>query len=595
MTRLKKLGSLLLVAVLLIITFTACGQSGGTSDTGQTDSSTPSQKETPSKDTAKEEKEEKTDVAPKDQGAPDELTYWHALDVTKVSPLYTDYAQSPLYQWIMEATNTKIKFVHPPAGQEKETFSLMIASGDLTDIIEYDFTNTSNYPGGADKAIDDGVIIALNEPMEKGWTPNLVAYFEKHPDWVKHWISDRGNYVAFPFIRQDPILWSSWGPQIRLDWLEKLDMGYDENNLPTTIDEWDTILREFKNRGFCEYPLLIVNLGGWGDNGSLPGAWGVGWEWYADENGKLQYGPAQDAFREFLAKMIEWNKAGLVDPDWVSGVDTENLRSKIMGNKVGIYFTNVGGGIGYYYDTLNAQAGVQTAPDPPANFRSFALPHPVLNKGEKSRFGGSALPVAGMSAFISGKCQNVEAACRLLDFGYSEEGMTMFNYGKEGISFEYVNYKEMDAPIDLSYFGDKFPRWSDEVYNPTEGDYPLAVSLSRFIRAHSSGPFPQSEGYLVQFLPYRDQLASVNTWVNSSTFEGQLLPRMYFTAEESQLLAERENDLKTYKDETVMAFLQGTLELNDANWEEFQNNLKRMGLEEILEIRRAAHERAKAR
>ena len=37
------------------------------------------------------------------------------------------------------------------------------------------------------------------------------------------------------------------------------------------------------------------------------------------------------------------------------------------------------------------------------------------------------------------------------------------------------------------------------------------------------------------------------------------------------------------------------LEINDANWAEFQANLEKMGLSEVLEIRRAAHERAKAR
>lgn len=581
----KKLGVLLLVMVLLMVMIVSCSQP---QDVGSDTPSTtpPASSEKP---TAEEE-------LPKDQGQgpPDELTYWHAMDVTKVSPLYTDYAEAPLYQWLMEATNTKITFIHPPAGQEQESFSLMISSGEYPDIIERDFTNTSNYPGGADKAIEDGVIIALNDAMEKGLTPNLVAYFDQHPEWKSQWVSDSGNYVCFPFIRQDPILWSSWGPQVRLDWLEELDLGFGIDNLPNTIAEWDTILRAFKNKGYVEYPLLITELSSWGDNGSLPGAWGVGWEWYADENGELQYGPAQSAFREYLNQMITWNKDGLVDPDWVSKVDTENLRSKIMGDKVAVYFTNVGGGIGYYYDTLNAQAGAETVPNHPANFRSYGMPHPVLNEGDKSRFGGSALAVAGMSAFISAQCKNVEAACRFLDYGYSEEGFIMYNFGKEGVSFDYINHKEFDSPIDLSEFGDRFPRWNEEVYKPKDG-YPLAVSLSRFVRSHSSGPFAQSKAYLAQFLPYYDQLATIDVWVNSSDFTGQLLPRMYFTSEESSVLAARESDLKTYKDETLMAFLQGSVPLDDTTWAEFQDNLKTMGLEEILKIRRAAYARAKAR
>ena len=193
-------------------------------------------------------------------------------------------------------------------------------------------------------------------------------------------------------------------------------------------------------------------------------------------------------------------------------------------------------------------------------------------------------------AFSTTACDDIEGACRYLDFGYSEEGKEMFNYGKEGVSFNYINYQDMNSPVDLSAFGDKFPRWSDAIL--ADPDHAVAEACSLYIRAHSSGPFPQDEGYLVQFMKYADQLKTIDVWVGSSDFSGSLMPRLYFTTEESEELASLETDIDTYKDETITKFLTGVSDLNDDTWADFQNGLKAMGIERCLEIRNAAVQRA---
>ena len=580
----------LVLSVLMVLTMVGCSS---TTDTGSTSTGT-SSGSTSSGSTSTGSTGTSTGSTSTETAAPAELSYWRALDTSKETVVYTNWADSECYKWVAEATNCNVTFIHPPAGQEQEKFNLMIASNEMTDIIERDFSNTGYYPGGADKAIADGVIIALNDAFDKGWVPNLKAYLDAEPELYKQYTTDAGNYIAFPFVREDPLLWTSWGPQARIDWIEEMDIGFSIDNLPDTIADWDLVLRTMKSEGYAEYPLLIVSLGSWGDSSALPGAYGVGWEFYADESNTIQFGPAQDAFRDYLLQMYTWNKDGLVDPDWTAGVNTEQLRSKIMGNLVGVYFSNLGGGMGTWYDTLNATAGAVTAPDHPEGFRSYALPFPTLEEGKDSRFGGSALKITSMNAFISTNCEDVEAACRYLDFGFSEEGKVVFNYGKEGVSFNYVNYEEMNSPVDLSSFGDNFPKWDDHVHDPDD-EFALSAILSKYIRAHSSGPFIQDEGYLVQFMQYSDQLATIDVWVGSSDFTGSLLPRMYFTDEESSELATKQNDLLTYKNEQITKFITGDLEINDANWQSFQDGLKQMGLEDVLAIRRASHERAKNR
>ena len=63
----------------------------------------------------------------------------------------------------MENTGVDITFLHPPTGGENEQFNLLVADGDLPDVMEYHW---QNYPGGPEKAISDGVIVSLNDIID---------------------------------------------------------------------------------------------------------------------------------------------------------------------------------------------------------------------------------------------------------------------------------------------------------------------------------------------------------------------------------------------------------------------------------------------
>ena len=48
-----------------------------------------------------------------------------------------DFGDTPLGMKIKENTGVKVEFVHPEPGQGTEQFNLMLASGELPDIVEY--------------------------------------------------------------------------------------------------------------------------------------------------------------------------------------------------------------------------------------------------------------------------------------------------------------------------------------------------------------------------------------------------------------------------------------------------------------------------
>ena len=83
------------------------------------------------------------------------LTYWCALN-QNVSANYSNLGETPFARELMKETGVTIDFQHPPANQGKEQFSLLLADGSLPDLMEYAWMN---YPGGPEKAIQDGNIM----------------------------------------------------------------------------------------------------------------------------------------------------------------------------------------------------------------------------------------------------------------------------------------------------------------------------------------------------------------------------------------------------------------------------------------------------
>lgn len=97
------------------------------------------------------------------------------------------------------------------------------------------------YPGGPEKAITDKVILPLNDLIDKS-APNLKKLLQQDKELDKMIKTDNGTYYAFPMIRPDNGLVFR-GPMIRKDWLDELNL-----QVPTTIDEWYTVLKAFKEK-----------------------------------------------------------------------------------------------------------------------------------------------------------------------------------------------------------------------------------------------------------------------------------------------------------------------------------------------------------
>jgi putative aldouronate transport system substrate-binding protein len=487
---------------------------------------------------------------------PAKVTYWMDMASDKVAPVFKNVGDTQLYKEIMKKLNIQITFLHPPVGQGRDQFNLIIASQDLPDVMEW---GLAGYPGGPAKAISDGVAINHNDVIAKH-SPNLSALYKANPTWEKLAKTDDGVLYGYPFIRGDPMLMVFYGPVFRQDYLTELGL-----KVPATIDEWYTTLKALKEKKGIQYPFSFRQKGTGQDGndfftgGGLPGAWGVTRGFYLDEKKDVKFGPMEPGWKDFVTTMAKWYKEGLIDPDFPVQ-DLKTWRAKVMDGQAAVFLGYTGGGIGYFYDNV--------LKDNP-KFKLIGSPNPVLKAGTKSRFGQMDWDVPTPSyAFITPKNKNVEASAKLLDFGYGKEGDMMMNFGIEGLSYKMVG---------------NYPTYTDNVTkNPNQ---PMALAMSDFMRSHYAGPMVQRREYFEQFLKYPDQVLAVKNWSGSSDFSSRL-PTTTPSPEESSKLATIMNEINVYTDEMLMKWLMGQASMDQ--WDSYVAQVKKMGIDQALDIQRAA-------
>lgn len=476
------------------------------------------------------------------------LTCWVELN-GNVAKAATSLNDTKLATALQEATGIEIEFIHPPSGQAKDQLGILIGSGELPDIIGYKWVN---YTGGVNAVLGD-TIVDLTEAIDK-WAPNLKKYLEEHPEIDRMVKTDDGRYYCFPFVQDQDKLLTFQGIIVREDWLNKINM-----DVPETIDDWYQVLSAFKNELGVDTPLVPLSLHY--NNGFL-GAWGITNSFYVDA-GEVKYGPYETAYKDALETFAQWHAEGLFGNEFAT-MDSATMKTKILNSEVGAFVGSIGGNMGSYIPALQEL-------DPNANL--VAAPSAVLNEGDTPEFGQKGAYFTGSGYTITTSCKNLELAVRFLDYGYSDEGHMLYNFGIEGESYEMVN---------------DYPTYTDEIMNNSQG-LAVGAAMAQYTMAPYQGPFVHDVRYIEQYYTMPQQVEALEVF-SATNMKEHLLPTLSFTTDETNELAEITNNITTHVDEMTLKYIMGMKDF--ANYEsEYTAVLEKYGVERLLEIYNAAYQR----
>ena len=484
------------------------------------------------------------------------ITYWASLGST-LGQRFTNFSETPFGPYIEQRTGINVEWIHPPSGMENETFNIMVASGDLPDIIERGF---GNFPGGPERAIEEGVIFRLNDIIAN-WAPNLADRLRDNPDFDRMVRTDEGSYYVFPFIQLSAMSRITDGPIIRRDWLDELGLA-----MPETIDDWENVLIAFRDRKGALAPFTFeYTNNSYFERHAFSLAWMSPGRFFVGDDGRMQYGPILDGRREYLRVFARWYREGLIDSDLIT-MRQANVTQRILTDASGAAHGAIGSRMGAWIDAA-ASAGN------PIDLAG--APWPVLRRGDRPRLTPIVYPFnpgTGGNTGISGKASRPDIAARLLDWGYSDEGHNLFNFGIEGESYTWVN---------------NYPQYTDYVLRSPLG---LNAALSEFVRATGSGPFFQDERYQIQFYASDIQKETSQLWAIPESI-AYALPPISPTVEESRELAQIMNAVITQRNEMEARFIMGLEPLTDANWNAYMDRMRQLGIDRAIEIQNAALER----
>ena len=476
------------------------------------------------------------------------LTYWTGIN-SNIAPNFTNYNEVPFHKEWQERTGIKITYIHPPLGTENEAFNLIVASQDIPDIFFRDIF--SLYPGGPEKAINDGTILKLNDLIDK-YAPNLKELLSSRPDWDRMVKTDNGSYYTFPNLRSDKSICVWQGLVIREDWLNELNL-----QVPETFNDWYTVLTAFKTRKNSPAPLALQ----W-NNASFMYGFGIDIGFYMDDD-KIIWGRAQPAYRDYLVMMNQWYKEGLLDPDTAT-LTGQQINTKITNGTSGATFGAMGGGMAAWIP-----AGRATNP----NYDILGVRAPVKNKGDKLIMINIDNPYSPNNGAVSvgGTTKNREIAARFLDWGYSQDGYMFHNFGTLGLSYNMVN---------------GYPKYTDLILKHPQG-WPIGQSMPAYMMGSYGGPHVQAVECIEQFRMLPEQGEAVANWQKDvdEPFKHKL-PPITPTPEESQEAARIMNEVNTYANEMMIKYILGTEPIS--TFDNYISTIRRMGIDRLEAIYTAA-------
>lgn len=551
----KKLVALLL-SLALVLSLGACGGNGGSSTSSEASPSSTTEESGAAAESGDESQAETAETGEFQLPIVDEpttLSYFVADD-SNAAIMTTDWNDNEFYQEMERRTGVHLEFEMVSSADYQTNFNLMIASGNLADMI---YVGASYYAEGVDAAIDDGYFLDLTDLVDE-YMPNYEKVRTSDVQYELLSTTDSGRLGAVYELRQ-----SKQGPWlglwIRQDWLD--DLGLDT---PVTFDDYHEVLTAFKNEKGATAPLILNFSGSDGEFGTMSGGLNVLNSWQLDETGKVNFGPYMDAWKEYVTIMHQWYTEGLIDPDFMATDERTADMAKVVTGASGLFAA------------LYTMPSVYEAASEDPNMNLAPVNPPVMNEGDEGHIRLRDSYTSGNTA-ISADSENWEVALRWLDYLYTEEGALLANYGVEGDTFEFDENGE--------------PVFTDKILN-NENGWTMTQTVASYL-CPSAGIANWSDWTReLAGVPEKDQ-ACYDVWSEFSD-DWRLPSSVTLTQEESTERAALYADISTIVKEQTAQFISGALDI-ESNWDAYISALEASGMERAIEITQAAYDRYLAR
>lgn len=540
----------LLLAAAMLLSLCACGGSTASSEVPETESA-------PESFSAVESVSD--EAAPAEEDAETVSSYPVAPEGTRFSfwspesgPFGTyinSWNENVVFSKMAELTNIDFDFKSTPNDASVESFSLMVASGDYTDLI---FGFADYYPEGMDNAIDDDVILDLSDLAAEFAPEYYNAIMNEEKAVVNLALSDSGRLWGIHRVYEKQQI--GIGFMMRKDLLDGLGL-----EVPATYAQMEDALMAITEE-YIPTGAVLLGSGGFLDLFGGSYDFSAGYEIgtldnpFINKDGTAVYTPATQGWHDYLEMMARWYEKGILNQDFPSMAGPD-------------YFSKISAGelaaVDFFFDQCSNFAN--TATDP--NCDMIGVAYPSVNEGDQLHLlCADPRLTTNMSVVISTHCTDPGLLLQYFNYFWTDEGRILANYGIE-----------------------------DEHYNLDADGHPVLtdsrkqdISILDDVYTYRSGPILVLQDYFDQTLD-KKSYDCLNVWTASND-GAYVLPRISFDSDEAYELSGIQGDLATYVSEYTLKIICGQEDL-DATWDDYLENLSSLNYEKMQEIYQAALDR----
>lgn len=488
-----------------------------------------------------------------------------------------DYNDNEYTRWLTGLTNITLELDIPPVADAQQKLNLMLASGDLPEVI----IGCGIRLDQVQILANQGLLLPLDDYIDK-YGVEFKKVYEAYPQIEDLITMLDGKIYGLPHVNDCYHCSMSQKMWVYQPWLDKLGL-----EVPTTTEEFHQMLKAFKeqdpngNGQADEIPLsgTVFTNGGWHSpiDQFLMNSFVYndlvtpnGGRSLILEDGTVKAAFVEPGWQEGLKYLHQLYSEGLIDPQAFTNDSSliqqlgENADVPILGAVgAGWYgvFTQNGGPSGRWKEytpiaPLEGPSGMRQTPRTPFQ------------------------PTGGQANFvITNQAQNPEAAFRLADVFYGFDSTTNSVFGVEGEDWVRA------SDTDVSIAGGKalytvLKVWGGEPQNRHWSQTVPTFRTNEYRMAQTYNPDDPLERWLFEWT--RDLMEPYGT-------TDKAVPPLIFTEEQSKLFGELKTSIDTTMEEWFANFVIGNADI-DADWETYLATLESAGLSQYLEIYQTAYD-----
>lgn len=546
--RVTKVLSLGLAAMLMFGTASCGGKGSDDGKGGDEPKKTEEKKETEGKKDTEGEKKPEDDKGKDDAEDKGEVTIEFML-LNNKGASDDDFLPKKIFK---EKFNVDAKFILNTREAHMEKLNLAISSNQLPDVICPILDTNAKDIG------PKGALIALDEHYDQ--VPNFEKYIKEKPEIYTACLAADDHIYFLP--RFSEVSDFKKVPLIREDLVKEVG-----KEIPETFDELKDVLVAIKE----QHPDIsgIVSR----DQVNFVNMYAAFYNtdsaiYYNHKTDKWEYGPLYAGFEELIRDMQDMWAAGVVDKDFFTASTEQWEEKMIAGSGV---FT-----IDYGVRATNANNGHKKL-NPDDETFNWTLMMPLTTKNMPEKRLNVAQSVGTWTSWgISSDTQYLDRILEIVDFMYTDEAATLFQWGIEGEHYTVENGKKKFMPdIRASY-------------NPEgtiEADNQLGINNNNFMRVtKDDGVSGFEEDVQKMFDRYRKEV---------ELYENNYNVFLTFDEDQQDELNDLSVNLGTIVSENIVNFITGERDL--AEFEDFKQELIDNGAQRVEEIYAEAYENYKVK